>query len=56
MSTLNKAIEIAALAHADRIGEDGESEILHPLRVMLRLQAEDERQTAMLTTLSKIAV
>ena len=48
MSTLNKAIEIAALAHADRIGEDGEAEILHPLRVMLRLQAEDERQTAML--------
>ena len=48
MSTLNKAIEIAARAHADRIGEDGEAEILHPLRVMLRLQAEDERQTAML--------
>ena len=48
MSTLNKAIEIAARAHADRIGEDGEAEILHPLRVMLRLQADDERQTAML--------
>jgi (p)ppGpp synthase/HD superfamily hydrolase len=48
MSTLNKAIEIAARAHAGRIGEDGEAEVLHPMRVMLRLQADDERQTAML--------
>lgn len=48
MSTLAKAIEIAARAHAERIGEDGEAEILHSLRVMLRLQTDDERQTAML--------
>lgn len=48
MSTLEKAIEFAARAHAGRIGEDGEAEIMHPLRVMLRLQADDERQTAML--------
>ena len=48
MSTLNKAIEIAARAHAGRIGEDGEAEILHPLRVMLRLHSDDERQAAML--------
>lgn len=48
MSTLEKAIEFAARAHAGRIGEDGEAEVLHPLRVMLRLQADDERQTAML--------
>jgi hypothetical protein len=48
MPTLNKAIEIAARAHAGRTGEDGEAEILHPLRVMLRLQADDERQAAML--------
>lgn len=48
MSTLDQAIEFAARAHAGRIGEDGEAEILHPLRVMLRLQLDDERQTAML--------
>ncbi len=48
MSTLAKAIEIAAHAHAERIGEDGEPEILHPLRLMLRLHADDERQVAML--------
>ena len=48
MSTLAKAIEIAARAHAERIGEDGEPEILHPLRLMLRLYADDERQAAML--------
>ncbi len=48
MSTLDKAIEIAARAHAGKIGEDGDAEILHPMRVMLRLQADDERQTAML--------
>ncbi len=48
MSTLAKAIEVAARAHAERIGEDGEPEILHPLRLMLRLHADDERQVAML--------
>lgn len=48
MSTLAKAIEIAARAHAERIGEDGEPEILHPLRLMLRLHSDDERQVAML--------
>lgn len=48
MSTLNNAIEIAARAHAGRIGEDGDAEILHPMRVMLRLHADDERQVAML--------
>ncbi len=48
MSTLAKAIEIAARAHAERIGEDGEPEILHPLRLMLRLHFDDERQAAML--------
>jgi len=48
MSTLAIAIETAARAHTARIGEDGDPEILHCMRVMLRLQAEDERQVAML--------
>lgn len=48
MSTLSRAIEIAARAHADRIGEDGNPEIVHALRVMLRLQDDAARQVAVL--------
>lgn len=48
MSTLEKALQVAAQAHAGRIGEDGDPEILHVLRVMLRLHADNERQTAIL--------
>lgn len=48
MPTLAIAIETAARAHAGRIGEDGDPEVLHCMRVMLRLQADDERQVAML--------
>lgn len=48
MSTLNRAIEIAALAHAGQPDKAGEPYILHPLRVMLRMQTEEERITAVL--------
>lgn len=48
MSSLEKALQVAARAHAGRIGEDGDPEILHALRVMLRLSADDERQAAIL--------
>ena len=48
MSNLEKALQVAARAHAGRIGEDGDPEILHALRVMLRLHADDERQAAIL--------
>ncbi|MFA9275183.1 MAG: hypothetical protein ACEQSE_09950 [Candidatus Aquirickettsiella gammari] len=48
MSSIEKALQVAARAHASRIGEDGDPEILHALRVMLRLSADDERQTAIL--------
>ena len=48
MSTLATAIEFATRAHAGRIGEDGDPEIFHSMRVMLRLQDELERQTAIL--------
>ncbi|MFZ6818711.1 hypothetical protein [Undibacterium sp. Ji22W] len=48
MSSIEKALQVAAQAHAGRIGEDGDPEILHVLRVMLRLSADDERQTAIL--------
>jgi (p)ppGpp synthase/HD superfamily hydrolase len=48
MSTLEKALEIAARAHAGRIGEDGDPEICHPLRLMLRLHGDHARQAAIL--------
>lgn len=48
MSTLAAAIEFATRAHAGRIGEDGDPEIFHSMRVMLRLRDELERQTAIL--------
>lgn len=40
MSSIEKALQVAAQAHAGRIGEDGDPEILHVLRVMLRLKSD----------------
>lgn len=48
MSTLEHAIALAAHAHAGQVDKAGQSYILHPLRVMLRLQHEDERIVAVL--------
>lgn len=48
MSTLERAIEIAALAHAEQTRFNGEPYILHPLRVMLAVETLEERQAAML--------
>lgn len=49
MSDLNKAIEVAAIAHRESAPrKDGSPYILHPLRVMLRLVGEDERIVAAL--------
>lgn len=41
MSTLAKAIALAAQAHVDQVDKAGQPYILHPLRMMMRL--EDER-------------
>ena len=38
MSTLEKAIEIASLAHAGVLDKQGQPYILHPLRVMLNVR------------------
>lgn len=43
MSSLERAIAIAAKAHAGQIDKAGQPYILHPLRVMLRLTSETER-------------
>lgn len=48
MSTLERAIEIAATAHAGQVDKAGQPYILHPLRVMLRVSAEHERMAAVL--------
>ena len=48
MSTLERAIAIAAAAHAGQKDKAGQPYILHPLRVMLALQKEEERIVAVL--------
>lgn len=48
VSTLERAIEIAAAAHAGQVDKAGEPYILHPLRVMLRVKTEHERMAAVL--------
>ena len=48
MATLERAIEIAASAHAGQLDKAGQPYILHPLRVMLRVQIAHERMAAVL--------
>ena len=48
MSTLERAIQIAAAAHAGQVDKAGQPYILHPLRVMLRVSGEHERIAAVL--------
>ena len=48
MCTLEKAIQIAAVAHAGQLDKAGEKYILHPIRVMLQVTTEEEKIAAML--------
>ena len=48
MPSLERAIQIAAQAHAGQIDKAGQPYILHPLRVMLRMVTEEERIVAVL--------
>lgn len=48
MSTIERAIEIAASAHAGQVDKAGQPYIFHPLKVMLRVSTEHERITAVL--------
>lgn len=48
MSTLEKAIEIAARAHAGQVDKAGSPYILHPLRLMFAVSGEIERMVAVL--------
>ena len=48
MSTLERAIEISASAHAGQVDKAGQPYILHPIRVMLRVSSDHERMAAVL--------
>lgn len=48
MATLEKAIEIAAKAHAGVPDKNGQPYILHPIRVMLGVESETARIVAVL--------
>jgi guanosine-3',5'-bis(diphosphate) 3'-pyrophosphohydrolase len=48
VSTLERAIEIAAAAHAGQTDKGGEPYILHPLRVMFRMHSVEEKIVAVL--------
>jgi (p)ppGpp synthase/HD superfamily hydrolase len=48
VSTLERAIAIAAEAHAGQVDKAGAPYVLHPLRMMLRVSSTDERIVAVL--------
>jgi GTP diphosphokinase / guanosine-3',5'-bis(diphosphate) 3'-diphosphatase len=48
MATLERAIEIAASAHAGQVDKAGAPYVLHPIRVMLRMNTMEEMIVAVL--------
>ena len=48
MATLERAIQIAASAHAGQTDKAGQPYVLHPLRVMLSVTSPQERMAAIL--------
>ena len=48
MSTLEKAIQIAVIAHTGQKDKSGEPYILHPLKVMMHVKTEEARIVAVL--------
>jgi (p)ppGpp synthase/HD superfamily hydrolase len=48
MSTLERAIELAARAHAGQVDKAGQPYVLHPLRLMLGVRTPHERMAAVL--------
>jgi (p)ppGpp synthase/HD superfamily hydrolase len=48
MATLERAIQIAAEAHAGQVDKGGAPYVLHPLRVMMAMETDEERIVAVL--------
>lgn len=48
MSTLERAVAIAAEAHAGQVDKAGAPYLLHPLRLMLQMESTEERIVAVL--------
>lgn len=48
MATLERAIEIAAKAHAGQVDKAGQPYVLHPLRMMLAVTTAEARMAAVL--------
>ncbi|MBF0213081.1 MAG: GTP pyrophosphokinase [Magnetococcales bacterium] len=48
MATLDQAIALAAQAHLGQVDKSGCAYILHPLRIMMRLEHDEERMVAVL--------
>ena len=48
MSTIERAIEIAARAHAGQVDKAGAPYIFHPLRVMFAVKTPEQKMTAIL--------
>ena len=48
MSTLERAIEIAKIAHEGQLDKAGKPYIIHPVRVMIRVKNEFEKMAAVL--------
>lgn len=48
MSCIERAIMIAATAHAGQVDKAGQPYILHPIRVMMQMETEEERIVAVL--------
>ncbi|HIJ85176.1 MAG: metal dependent phosphohydrolase [Magnetococcales bacterium] len=48
MSTLEKALALAARHHAGQIDKSGQPYILHPLRLMMQLENPDQQMVAVL--------
>src|SRR5215470_12211882 len=53
MSTIERAIAIAAEAHTGQVDKAGAPYMLHPLRMMLRMASNDERIVAVLHDVCK---
>ncbi|MCB8985249.1 MAG: GTP pyrophosphokinase [Ardenticatenaceae bacterium] len=48
MSNLDQALSVAVQAHTDQKDKAGQPYILHPLRMMMQMDTEEERITAVL--------